>query len=39
MGDLVKHLGWMQAGQIQISLFTLIGAALALGIRESEMSK
>jgi predicted MFS family arabinose efflux permease len=39
MGDLVKHLGWMQAGQIQISLLTLLGALLAFGIRESEMSK
>jgi MFS transporter, DHA1 family, inner membrane transport protein len=39
MGDLVKHLGWMHAGQIQISLFTLIGALLALGLREEEMSR
>lgn len=39
MGDLVKHLGWTRAGQIQISLFTLVGALLALGLRESEMSK
>lgn len=39
MGDLVKHLGWTQAGQIQISLLTLVGALLAFGIRESAMSK
>ena len=39
MGDLVKHLGWTQAGQIQISLLTLLGALLAFGIRESAMSK
>lgn len=39
MGNLVKDVGWMRAGQIQISLFTAVGALLALGIRESEMSK
>lgn len=39
MGDLVKHLGWMQASRIQISLFTLIGALLALGLRETQMSR
>jgi predicted MFS family arabinose efflux permease len=39
MGSLVKHLGWMQAGWIQISLFTLLGALLAMGIRESAMSR
>lgn len=39
MGDLVKHVGWMHAGQVQISLLTALGALLAVGIRDSEMSK
>lgn len=39
MGALVKDLGWVRAGQIQISLLTLLGAMLALALRESAMSK
>ncbi len=39
MGGLVKQFDWIQAGRIQISLLTLLGALLALGLRPSEMSK
>jgi predicted MFS family arabinose efflux permease len=39
MGDLVKQFEWIQAGRIQISLLTMVGAVLALGLRPSEMSK
>ncbi|MGH9436706.1 MAG: MFS transporter [Terriglobia bacterium] len=39
MGNLVKHFGWVQAGEIQISVLTLLGALLAFGLRENKMSK
>ena len=39
MGALVKQFDWIQAGRIQISLLTLVGALLALGLRPSAMSK
>jgi len=39
MGGLVKQFDWIQAGRIQISLLTLLGALLALVLRPSEMSK
>jgi hypothetical protein len=38
LGALATPLGWQQASQIEMSLMCLIGAALALAIRPSEMS-
>jgi hypothetical protein len=35
----VRNFEWVVAGRIQISLFALIGALLALWLRPSEMSK
>jgi MFS family permease len=39
MGSLVTQLGWMRAGEIQISLLTVIGAGFALLLRQDEMSR
>jgi MFS transporter, DHA1 family, inner membrane transport protein len=39
MGELVRQLGWVQAGQLQISVLTLMGAVLALWLQPAEMSK
>lgn len=39
MGALVRNFDWVGAGRIQISLFALLGAILALWLRPGEMSK
>jgi len=39
MGQLVAEWGWEVAGQIQISLVSLIVALLVFGLRTSEFSK
>ena len=39
MSYLAERFSWQQAANIQMSLLTLIGAVLALGLRTSEMSK
>jgi MFS transporter, DHA1 family, inner membrane transport protein len=39
MGSLVTNWGWQVAGQIQISLLSLLCAFLAFGLRPSEFSK
>jgi DHA1 family inner membrane transport protein len=39
MGVLVANWGWGVAGQIQISLVSLIAAVLVLGVRTSELSR
>src|SRR3954466_6583444 len=39
MGSLVANWGWALAGQIQISLLSLISAILVFGLRPSEFSK
>jgi predicted MFS family arabinose efflux permease len=39
MGSLVANQGWGFAGQIQISLLSLISAILVFGLRPSEMSR
>lgn len=39
MGELVSNWGWGVAGQIQISLLSLISAILVFGVRTSELSK
>jgi predicted MFS family arabinose efflux permease len=39
MGSLVANWGWGVAGQIQISLLSLISAVLVFGLRPSEMSQ
>ncbi len=38
IGAITSHLGWLTAGEIQMSLLCLIGAALSLALRPSEMS-
>lgn len=38
MGWLANDVGWVSAGIIQISLFSLVGAALSLALRPREMS-
>jgi len=38
MGALASHYGWVVAGEIQISLFAIIGACLALALRPDQMS-
>ena len=38
MGWLANQAGWVTAGQIQISLFSLVAAVLALALRPEEMS-
>jgi MFS transporter, DHA1 family, inner membrane transport protein len=35
---IANHVGWLTAGEIQMSLLCLIGAVLALALRPSEMS-
>ena len=39
MGSLVANWGWGVAGQIQISLLSLISAILVFGLRPNEMSR
>jgi hypothetical protein len=39
MGSLVATWGWGVAGQIQISLLSLISAILVFGLRPNEMSQ
>ena len=39
MGELVRQLGWVQAGRIQISVLTLVGAVVAFWLKPAEMSK
>ena len=38
MGGIVSYAGWVIAGEIQISLFSLVAAALALALRPDQMS-
>lgn len=38
MGWLANDVGWVSAGLIQLSLFSLVGAVLSLALRPSEMS-
>jgi DHA1 family inner membrane transport protein len=38
IGAITSRVGWLMAGEIQMSLLCLIGAALALALRTSEMS-
>jgi DHA1 family inner membrane transport protein len=38
LGAIAAHKGWLMAGVIQMSLLSLVGAALALILRPSEMS-
>ena len=38
MGAIVSYAGWVVAGEIQISLFSLVAAALALALRPDQMS-
>ena len=38
MGELVSNFGWLLAGELQMSLLCMIGAALSLALRPSEMS-
>ena len=38
IGAITSHVGWLRAGEIQMSLLCLIGAALSLALRPSEMS-
>ncbi|MGH9681138.1 MAG: MFS transporter, partial [Candidatus Acidiferrales bacterium] len=38
LGKIASHSGWLAAGEIQISLLCLVGAALALALRPGEMS-
>jgi hypothetical protein len=35
----VTQLGWIRAGEIQMSLLTVIGAGFALLLRQNEMSR
>ena len=39
MGSLVANWGWAVAGQIQISLLSLISAILVFALRTNEFSK
>ncbi len=39
MGWIASHGGWIMAGNIQISLFSIFGAALALALRPEQMSR
>jgi hypothetical protein len=39
MGGIATHAGWAQAGQIQISLLSIIAGSLALTLRPERMSK
>ncbi len=38
LGAIANHVGWLMAGEIQMSLLCLIGAVLALALRPGEMS-
>lgn len=38
MGSIVDHSGWIMAAGIQLTLLSLIGGALAIGLRPAEMS-
>ena len=38
LGAIASPVGWLMAGEIQMSLLCLIGAVLALALRPSEMS-
>jgi DHA1 family inner membrane transport protein len=38
LGGIAARGGWLLAGEIQMSLLSLVGAALALALRSSEMS-
>jgi predicted MFS family arabinose efflux permease len=38
MGLIVSHGSWVRAGEIQLSLLSLVGASLALALRPDEMS-
>jgi hypothetical protein len=38
IGAITSRVGWLTAGEIQMSLLCLIGAALSLALRPSEMS-
>ena len=38
MGALASHAGWARAGEIQITLFSIVAAALSLALRPSEMA-
>jgi hypothetical protein len=38
IGALTGRVGWLAAGEIQMSLLCLVGAALSLALRPSEMS-
>jgi hypothetical protein len=38
MGSIVDRSGWIMAAEIQLTLLSLIGAALAIGLRPAEMS-
>lgn len=38
IGEIASHWGWVMAGEFQMSLLCAIGAALALGLRPSQMS-
>jgi hypothetical protein len=39
MGGIATHAGWAQAGEIQISLLSIIAGSLALTLRPERMSK
>ena len=38
MGSLVGHSGWVMAGEVQLTVLSLIGGSLAIGLRPAEMS-
>jgi hypothetical protein len=38
MGLIAAHGGWLMAGEIQLLLLSLVGAALALGLRPDQMA-
>jgi DHA1 family inner membrane transport protein len=37
MGGIVGHSGWATAGEIQLTLLSLLGGSLALALRPAEM--
>jgi len=39
MGWLASHAGWVRAGDVQISLMSLVGAALALALRPDRIAR